>query len=238
MNDNPMNDAALFETLSRISTATVTTVLMDKGIRRCWMHGPKPLVPPKKRIVGRAFTLRFIPAREDVATKASWGAAKSTRAAIEEMPEGCIAIAEAGGVTAAGAFGEILCTRMAKRGVAALVTDGAVRDAAPIAAAAFPVWCAGAAAPPSIVGVTFIDWQQPIGCGGAAVFPGDIVVLDGDGAVVIPQNLAEAVAEEGAEQERFEGWLLAELNKGIKLTDLYPPSPATKARYQADMKKI
>ena len=232
-----MSDAQLFDTLSRISTATVTTVLLDKGIRRVWMKGPKPLVTPTKRVVGRAFTLRFIPAREDVATKASWGAPKSTRAAIEEMPEGCIAIAEAGGVTEAGAFGEILCARMAKRGVAALVTDGAVRDAAGIAAAGFPVWCAGAAAPPSIVGVTFVDWQLPIGCGGVAVFPGDIVVLDEDGAVVIPQALAAAVAEEGAEQERFEAWLIAELNKGIKLTDLYPPSPETKARYQADMKK-
>ena len=98
-------DAALFEALKRISTATVTTVLMEKGLRNVWMRGPKPLRAGTPRIAGRAFTLRFIPAREDVATPASWGSPKSTRVAIEAMPKGCIAVADTGGHTGAGAFG-------------------------------------------------------------------------------------------------------------------------------------
>lgn len=230
------DDAALFEALKRISTATVTTVLMGKGLGHVWMRGPKPLRMGTPRVVGRAFTLRFIPAREDVATPASWASPKSTRVAIEAMPKGCIAIADTGGQTGAGAFGGILCTRMAARGVAALVTDGAVRDAADIAASGLATWCNGAAAPASIWGVTFVGWNEPIGCGGAAVFPDDVIVADDDGAVVIPKAFAEDVVKEGAEHERFENWVIGELKKGVKLTDLYPPTPETKARYEASKK--
>jgi len=230
-----VGDAALFEAFRKISTATVTTVLLKKGLRNVWMRGPRPLVPGGERIVGRAFTLRFIPAREDVATPASWGAPNSTRAAIESMPAGCIAIGN--GCADAGAFGEILASRMKARGVAALVTDGAVRDAAGIAACGLPTWCNGAAAPPSIAGVTFVGWNEPLGCGGAAIFPNDVIVADDDGAVVIPQALVEHVVKDGAEQERFEAWIVSELKKGVKLTELYPPTPETLKRYEAAMKK-
>lgn len=231
-----MDDAAAFEALRKISTATVTTVLMKHGICRVWMRGPKPLRAGGPRMVGRAFTLRFIPAREDVATPASWASPTSTRAAIEAMPAGCIAIADTGANTDAGAFGEILCSRMKARGVVALVTDGAVRDAAGIAASGLPTWCNGAAAPPSIAGVTFAGWDEPIGCGGAAVFPGDVIVADDDGAVVIPQALVGDVVKEGMEQEHFENWIIGELKKGVKLTELYPPTAATLARYEAAKK--
>src|SRR6267143_6182912 len=116
--------AATFDVLRKVTTATVTTMLLKKGIRRCWMHGPKPLVPGGPRLIGPAFTLRFVPAREDLATPESWGKPISTRAAIEAMPEGVIAVADAMGVTTAGIFGDILCMRMVRRGVKALVTDG------------------------------------------------------------------------------------------------------------------
>ncbi len=115
-------------TLSRVSTATITTVLLKKGLRNVWMRGSRPLRPGQKRLVGPAFTLRFVPAREDLATPESWSSPISTRTAIEAMPEGCIAVVDAMGVTDAGIFGDILCARMVKRGVAALVTDGVVRD--------------------------------------------------------------------------------------------------------------
>src|SRR6267154_2338759 len=111
--------------LEKVTTATITTMLLKKGIRRCWMSGPMPFSgDTKKRIVGPAFTLRFVPVREDLATPASWAAPISTRAAIEAMEEGVIAVADAMGVTAAGIFGDILCARMAKRKVGALITDG------------------------------------------------------------------------------------------------------------------
>src|SRR5436305_12307180 len=100
--------AALFDILRKVTTATITTMLLKKGIRRCWMNGPKPLVPGASRRVGPAFTLRFVPVREDLATPESWTSPISTRAAIEEMPAGCIAVADAMGVTSAGIFGDIL----------------------------------------------------------------------------------------------------------------------------------
>src|SRR5471030_3564485 len=120
------------ETLKNVTTGTITTMLLKKGIRRSWMAGAMPLGFSGKRVVGPAFTLRFVPVREDLATPASWSNPISTRSAIEAMPEGCIAVVDAMGVTDAGIFGDILCARMAKRGVSALITDGVVRDIAEI----------------------------------------------------------------------------------------------------------
>jgi len=219
--------------LAGISTATLTTVLLKKGLRNVWMRGPRPLREGQPRLVGRAFTLRFVPAREDLATPESWGSPISTRAAIEAMPEGCIAVVDAMGVTDAGIFGDILCARMARRGVAALVSDGVVRDLAGVLATGLPVWCAGAAAPPSVAGLTFVAWQQPIACGGVAVFPDDVVVVDQDGAVLIPQALLDAVVTASVEQERLEGWIMGEVEAGIALPGLYPPNAETRARYDA-----
>ncbi len=221
--------------LEAASTATITTVLLKKGIRRSWMRGPAPLATAAgKRIVGRAFTLRFVPAREDLATPESWSSPNSTRGAIEAMPEGAIAVVDAMGVTDAGIFGDILCARLAKRGVAALVTDGVVRDLAGVLGTGLPVWCAGAAAPPSVAGLTFVGWQEPVGCGGVAIFPDDVIVADGDGAVVIPQAVAAEIAAAAAEQERLEAWIMREVDKGTKLPGLYPPDAETKARYEAE----
>ena len=223
----------LFETLRRISTGTITTMLLKKGIRRCWMQGPKPLSGSGRRLAGPAFTLRFIPVREDLATPESWAKPISTRGAIEAMAEGCIAVADAMGVTTAGIFGDILAMRMKKRNITALVTDGAVRDRAGMLATELPVWCAGIAAPASVNGLTFVAWQEPIGCGGCAIFPGDAIVCDDDGAVVIPQNLVEFVAAEGQEHERMESFIVGEIEKGAKLPGLYPMNEETKARFEA-----
>ena len=123
-------DPKVISTLSQVTTATITTLLLKKGLRNVWMRGTRPLNPGQPRLVGQAFTLRFVPAREDLATPESWSKPISTRAAIEAMPEGCITVADAMGVTDAGIFGDILCARMKKKGVAALITDGVLRDAA------------------------------------------------------------------------------------------------------------
>src|SRR5450830_532253 len=171
-------DAATIEILAQVTTATLTTLLLKKGLRNVWLRGTRPLRAGQPRRVGRAFTLRFVPAREDLATPESWSSPISTRAAIEAMPPGCIAVVDSVGVTDAGIFGDILCTRMARRAVAALVTDGVVRDVSGVLGTGLPVWCSGVAAPPSVASLTFTDWQQPIGCGGVAVFPGDVVVAD------------------------------------------------------------
>lgn len=220
-------------TLATLSTATITTVLLKKGLRNVWLRGTRPLQPGQGRLVGRAFTLRFIPAREDLATPASWASPKSTRAAIEAMPAGCIAVVDAMGITDAGIFGDILCARMQKRGVTALITDGVVRDVAGVIGTGLPVWCSGAAAPPSVAGLTFVNWQEPIGCGGVAVFPDDLIVVDDDGAVVIPAALLDEVVAEAVEQERLESWIMGEVEQGVPLPGLYPPNAETKARYEA-----
>ena len=220
--------------LSQVTTATLTTQLLKKGLRNVWLRGTRPIRSGQPRLVGRAFTLRFVPAREDLATPASWGSPISTRAAIEAMPEGCIAVVDAQGVQDAGIFGDILCARMARRRVAALVTDGVVRDLGGVLGTGLPVWCSGAAAPPSVAGLTFVGWQQPIGCGGVAVFPGDIIVADDDGAVLIPAALLDAMLAEAPEQERLEAWIMREVERGAALPGLYPPNEQNKARYEAE----
>lgn len=228
-------DATTANALRLVSTATLTTVLLKKGIRRCWMKGPMPLFNAAgERLVGRAFTLRFVPAREDLATPESWSSPRSTRAAIEDMPEGCIAVVDSMGVQDAGIFGDILTARMRKRGVTALVTDGVVRDGAGVEGTGLPVWCSGVAAPPSVAGLTFVGWQEPIGCGGVAIFPDDVIVADGDGVVVIPQAIVAEVTAVAVEQERLEAWVMKEVERGVPLPGLYPPNAETKARYEAE----
>lgn len=228
-----MLDAKIVDTLSKVTTATLTTLLLKKGLRNVWMRGTRPIRAGQPRLVGRAFTLRFVPAREDLATPESWSKPISTRSAIEAMPEGCIVVADARGVTDAGIFGDILCARMARKGVGALVTDGVMRDMAGVLSTGLPVWCQGAAAPPSVAGLTFVNWQEPIGCGGVAVFPDDVVVVDDDGAVLIPAALVEEMVAAAPEQERLEAWIMKEVENGVALPGLYPPNAEAKARYEA-----
>lgn len=226
-------DPKTIETLQAVSTATLTTILLKKGLRNVWMRGTKPIRPGQPRVVGRAFTLRFVPAREDLATPASWASPISTRAAIEAMPEGCVAVADAMGVLDAGIFGDILCARMVQRKVAGLVTDGVMRDAVGVLGTGLPVWCDGVAAPPSVAGLTFVGWQEPIACGGVAVFPDDVVVVDEDGAVLIPAAFLDQVLAEAPEQEQMEAWIMTEVDRGVPLPGLYPMNEETKARYAA-----
>lgn len=226
-------DAQAIATLKTVSTATITTVLLKKGLRNVWIRGAKPIRTGQPRLVGPAFTLRFVPAREDLATPESWGNPISTRSAIEAMPEGVITVIDAMGVQDAGVFGDILCARMAKKNVAAMVTDGVVRDLAGVLSTNLPIWCAGVAAPSSVTGLTFVNWAEPIGCGGVAVFPDDVIVADDDGCVLIPQGLLDHVLATAPEQERMEGWIMEEVGRGEKLPGLYPMNEATKARYEA-----
>jgi regulator of RNase E activity RraA len=219
--------------LEGVTTATLTTVLLKKGLRNVWVRGAKPLAAGQPRIVGPAFTLRFVPWREDLATPESWASPTSTRAAIECMPAGCIAVVDAMGVTDAGIFGDILCERMRVRGVAGLITDGVIRDLAGVLRTHLPVWSKGTAAPASVTGLTFVGWQTPIACGGVAVFPDDIFVADDDGAVLIPAALLDEVVTAAVEQEKFEAWIIDEVRAGVPLPGLYPPNAETKARYAA-----
>lgn len=226
-------EESILEALRSLSTATITMILLKKGLRNVWLRGSMMLEPDQPRIAGPAFTLRFVPGREDLATPESLSSPKSTRFAIEEMPAGSIAVVASGGIVDAGIFGDILCARMVQRGVAGLVTDGAMRDLEGVRKTGLPVWCSGISAPPSVAHLTFVDWQQPIGCGGVAVFPNDILVADQDGAVVIPQAFVRSVIDAGREAEILEEWILDQVNSGRKLPGLYPPDEKTKAEFQS-----
>ncbi|BCP54000.1 ribonuclease activity regulator RraA [Kaistia sp. 32K] len=223
----------IVQALKQVSTATITTFLFQKGLKNVWIRRASPLRPGQERQVGAAFTLRFVPAREDLATESIWSAPISTRAAVEDMPAGCIAVADTGGVTHAGSFGDILCARMKVIGVSGLVTDGAIRDRDAIEEIGFPVWSNGVSSSPSTSGLTFVDWQRPISCGGVAVFPGDYIVADGDGAVVVPPRYAEQIAASGPDEERLDLWVREQVLSGARLTDIYPPDEAVRERFRA-----
>ena len=137
------------------------------------------------------------------------------------------------GVLDAGIFGDILCARMVQRKVVGLVTDGVMRDAVGVLDTGLPVWCDGVAAPPSVAGLTFVGWQEPIACGGVAVFPDDVVVVDKDGAVLIPAAFLDQVLAEAPEQEQMEAWIMTEVDRGVPLPGLYPMNDETKTRYAA-----
>ncbi len=225
------------ETLDRlrgVSTATLTTQLFKRGLRNTWMRGVRPLAATGTTLVGPAFTLRTIPAREDLDRLETLADPEHPqRKAIEVTPAGHVLVIDCRGVTDAAAAGDILVTRLARRGVAGLVCDGALRDAGPIAAMGFAAFCAGPAAPLSLCAHHAVALQEPIACGGVAVFPGDVIVGDADGVVVIPAGLADAVAADGAEQEALERFVLERIGAGAALPGTYPPDAAVKAEFAA-----
>lgn len=215
------NDADLFATLKRVTTDSIAGVLLKMGLRNQWVRGAMPLKLETPRTVGRAFTMRFIPVREDVQ-----GAVPKklpvNRDAVEAMPPGCIAVADARGTMAAATFGDIVVARMAKRGVAGIVTDGAVRDRNGLMAIGLPIWTVGITAPPPATHLMLVEWQAPIGCGGVAVFPDDIIVADVDGVIVVPSALAAEIAAAGLEQERLDEWQMEQIKRGVSLSALAP----------------
>jgi regulator of RNase E activity RraA len=215
------DETMLFDSLRHISTDSIAGVLLQRGLRNQWVRGPMPLRVDFPRTVGRAFTMRFIPAREDV-EGAFTKRLPVNRDAVEMMPPGCIAIADARGTRDAATFGDIVVERMVKRGVAGIVTDGAVRDRAGLLASKMPIWTSGITSPPPAASLMLAEWQQPIGCGGVAVFPEDIIVADADGVMVIPQALLEEVVVRGMDQEHLDKWQMDQIKRGVALPDLKP----------------
>jgi regulator of RNase E activity RraA len=220
--------------LGQTTTATLTTQLFKRGLRNTFIQGVGLLTPNASRMVGEAYTLRMIPAREDLDHPDMFrGREYPQRRAIEECPAGSVLVIDGRGQTRGGILGDILITRLMKRGAAGVVTDGAMRDTPPILGLAYPVYAAGAAAPASFGVHHAVDLEVPIACGGVAVFPGDVLVGDAEGVVVIPAHLAEEVARDAAEQERLEAWILDEVQAGHGIFGLYPPDDANRERYQA-----
>jgi regulator of RNase E activity RraA len=215
------SETILFNDLRKVTTDSVAAVLLKKGLRNQWVRGPMPILPDFPRIVGRAFTMRFIPVRENV-EGAIPRKLPVNRDAVEMMPQGCIAVADTRSTRDAASFGDIVVERMVKRGVAGIVTDGAVRDRVGLIASGMPIWCSGITAPPPAATLMLADCQEPIGCGGVAVFPNDVIVADADGVVVIPSAMLEEVVVLGLEQELLDRWQMDQVKRGVALPDLAP----------------
>ena len=231
----PTVSETALEQLRHVSNATLTTQLFKRGLRNVFLQGVKPLAAPAPgtpNLVGPAFTMRNIPAREDLDQLSAFqNPEHPQRKGVETVPPGSVLVQDCRGETAVASMGSILATRLKVRGVAGMVSDGPVRDAATIAALGLPVFCAGAAAPLNLAKHHAIDLDVPIGCGGVAVYPGDIVVGDADGVVVIPRHLAEEVAQAAWEQEELERFITLRIEAGAALPGTYPPNEATLAAY-------
>jgi regulator of RNase E activity RraA len=219
--------------LLRTSTAPIASQLLKRGLRNVLIAGSAPINRLHARMVGPAYTLRFIPMREDLAVAGSVAnPANPQRASIERVPAGHVLVIDAGRELRSGSLGDILSARLLQRGVAGVVTDGAMRDGRDLRELSLPIFCAGFAAPPSFARMMAADSACPIGCGGVAVFPGDIVVSDEDGAVVIPRHLAAEVARDAAEQERVERFVRRRVDRGASTVGLYPPNEAAMTAYR------
>src|SRR4051794_28625243 len=192
------------EALRQVSTATLTTQLMKRGFRNVFMEGVRAANPGAGTMVGEAVTLRYIPSREDLDSIESLGSRDHPqRKTIETIDAGAVLVADCRGDARAAGVGAILVARLQVRGAAGFVCDGGIRDLAAAGSVGLPLFCAGPAAPPNVIRHHAIDAGLPVACGGVSVFPGDVVVGDGDGVVVIPRHLADEVAIAAAEQDRL-----------------------------------
>jgi regulator of RNase E activity RraA len=228
-------DESLHRKLTSTSTATLSTILLKRGYRNSWMKRLRPAGPPGPVVAGEAFTIRYIPGREDLTKPESWMPVKSTRVAVEEIPPGSFIVIDAMRCTDVGIFGDIVLTRILKKGAVGLVTDGIFRDLDGCIATGLPLWCdsvRGTPAPSAAAFTTVAGWQEPVACGEAAVFPGDVVVADSDGVVVVPRDVAEEVADAALATDDVESWTKGEVERGEPLVGLYPMNEAARERYE------
>ncbi|HEY1982241.1 MAG TPA: ribonuclease activity regulator RraA [Xanthobacteraceae bacterium] len=221
------------------STATITTQLYRRGLRNTFLQGVRPLGRYAMNMVGPAFTLRYIPAREDLDShNAKRDPNAVQREVIEAVPPGHVLVMDCRNDTRAASAGDIYATRLKVRGVAGIVSDGGIRDSATIAAMDIPVFCANPSAPTNRIVHHAADYDLPIACASVAIYPGDIIVGDADGVAVIPQDIVDDVAKDSAEQERLEAYIMGRVAAGEKLPGLYPINERTRSEYAAWAEKI
>lgn len=220
--------------LENTSTASIATMLFKRGLRNQFIQGVQRLGPRRPRMVGPAFTLRYIPAREDLnPIEVFRDPNHPQRRAVEDVPPGHILIMDCRQDASAASAGSILITRLQVRGCGGVVTDGGLRDAEDIADLSIPAFCAHPSAPTNLTKHQALDINVPIGCGGVAVFPGDIAVGDGDGVIIIPAHLSDEIAEEAKGMEAYESWVVEQVKSGASIIGLYPMNDETRARFEA-----
>jgi regulator of RNase E activity RraA len=219
--------------LSRISTATLTSQLMARGLRNTFMQNVYRLTTGGGSMVGEAFTLRYIPSREDLDLMTVFeNREHPQRKAVETIPPGHVLVMDCRQDKRAASAGSILITRMMVRGAAGVVTDGGLRDTPTIEELDFPVYCAARSAPTNLTRHHAMDINVPIGCGEVPVFPGDVIVGDREGVVVVPRHLADEVASDGYRQTLFEEFVTERVKGGQSIFGLYPPDPEMQAEFE------
>jgi len=224
--------------LAACSSATLSTQLFKRGLRNQVLRGVSRLTPKAPTMVGEAFTLRNIPAREDLDHIGVYDNHEHPqRKAIEIAPPGSVLVIDCREDARSASAGGILVRRLEVRGVAGLVTDGGLRDTPEIGQRPFPVYCKAPSAPISLITQHAVESNVPIACGGVAVYPGDVIVGDGEGVVVIPRGIADEIAAQSHEQEKLEEFVQLEIAAGRPLPGTYPPDAQTRARYEAWRKK-
>jgi regulator of RNase E activity RraA len=225
--------AETLDLLRQTSTATITTQLFQRGLRNLFMNGLVPMNPAHCRFVGEAVTLRSIPMREDLdRLEGLRDPEHPQRKAIELVEPGQVLVMDCRGDLRGASGGNILITRLRIRGAAALVSDGAIRDSPEVAQQPFPVFVAGRSANLNLVVHHAVDIDVPIACAGVPVFPGDLLIGDEEGVVVIPRHLAAEIAQPAAEQELLERFLLEKVEGGAPLPGTYPPNAQTLSEYR------
>jgi regulator of RNase E activity RraA len=221
------------EKLREVSVATITSQLLLRGFRTTFIPDVVPL-RPDLRMVGRAFTLRYAPSREDFGFRVDFDNSRDVqRLAIEQIQDGDVLVIDARRVVRAASFGHIIATRILMRGAAGLVTDGALRDTPAFRQLDLPTYCAAAHATVSSVAHYPVDVNVPVGCGEVLVMPGDVLVGDAEGVAVIPTDIAEEVAQGAYEQELLEAYSLSRVSAGERLQGIYPLSAEHRAAYES-----
>jgi regulator of RNase E activity RraA len=219
--------------LGYVSTATLTTQLMARGLRNTFLEGLNFVNPNRQRMVGEAFTMRCIPAREDLDVLSVFqDYDHPQRKAVESVPAGAVLVVDARQQTRAASLGHILATRLLQRGAAGIVTDGSIRDAEGFEALDMPTFSAGSSPTTNLAQHHVVDMQLPISCAEVAVYPGDIMVGDRDGVICIPRHLVEEVARDAVEQERLEEFILGQVENGKPLRGTYPPNEEMMEAYR------
>lgn len=220
--------------LAHVNVATITNCLLKRGLRNQFLHGVVPVAPGSRNMVGPAYTLRFIPSREDLDTMAGYQLDSHVqRRAMEECPPAAVLVIDARGDARAASAGDLLIGRLKARGCAGIVTDGGYRDIAGIVKARLPAYQRQTASPATPIALHPADLNLPIGCAGVAVYPGDIVVGDAEGVVIIPANLADEVADEAFATTQYEEFAEEKIAEGRSIFGLFPATEASLREYEA-----
>ena len=223
---------AVKQQLQQVSTATLHTALFKKGLRNTYIQGVSRVNNQATKMVGQAFTLRYIPAREDLDTVAAFKDPEHPqRLAVESVPEGMIMVSDCRQDASAASAGSILLTRLEYRQCAGFVSDAGIRDFDVAASMSMPIFCAKPSAPTNLTKHHGVDLEVPIGCGGVAVYPGDVLVGDGDGIIVIPLEIVAEIANEAVRMEKFEDYVINKVRAGAGVIGLYPPNEQAQQAY-------